>query len=52
MIENDVLIKIKEELKVNSTKFSRFKNIIWNMADNSFDKNSTLLAKVYVLFYV
>jgi potassium voltage-gated channel Shab-related subfamily B protein 2 len=46
MIENEVMIKIKDGAKINSTKLSRFQNRIWNMVDNSFEKNSTLQAKV------
>jgi hypothetical protein len=46
MIENDVKVKIKEDIMVNSTKFRMFKNRIWNMVDNSFDTNSTIVAKV------
>ena len=50
MIENDVKIKIKEDIMVNSTQFRMFKNRIWNMVDNSFDTNSTLLAKVQFVY--
>ena len=46
LIENDVQVKIKEDIYVNSTKFRMFKNKIWNMVDNSFDANSSILAKV------
>jgi hypothetical protein len=39
-------MKIKEEAERNSSKFKRIKYKIWNMVDNSFDKDSTKLAKV------
>jgi hypothetical protein len=45
-IENDVKQKIMEEIMVNSSKYRMLKNSIWNMVDNSFDKNSTFVAKV------
>ena len=45
-IENDVMMKINEEAERNSSKFNRIKNKIWNMVDNSFDKDSTKLAQV------
>jgi len=50
MIENEVNLKIFEKTKVNSTKFNRFRNRIWNMVDNSFDSKSTRLAKVTYFF--
>ena len=46
MIENDVKVKLKEDIIVNSSKFRMFKNKIWNMVDNSFDTNSSIFAKV------
>jgi hypothetical protein len=45
-IENDVMMKIKEEAERNSSKFKRIKYKLWNMVDNSFDESSNKLAKV------
>ena len=41
-IEKDVKIKLAEQSKINSKKFSQ----LWNVVENSFEKNSTNLAKV------
>lgn len=49
-IMKEVKIQKAQEKKDKLNKFKRIKSKIWNLVDNSFDKNSSSLAKVNVFW--
>ena len=49
-IMNEIQIQKAQEKKDKLNKFKRIKSKIWNLVDNSFDKNSSSLAKVNVFW--